>query len=226
MLMDTVKYAPSVRAFHFPPMLRGTDMGPLVVHVGVNMPTNLILIALGSGSVSEFGSFSVLVKNQDGDPGAIATAFPGIVATINLNCQGSIMPPLALPTGLVVAPSTVFAGMSLGDIVASTIALMADMAVSFGLNKLNNAISRSALGQRLAPTLGGLFLGMFFVGSPVGYSNTVSIGSLYGKIRDAYLGDIASGVDGAAGQTGKDAVDFAGRVPNAAIDYFLGGSSI
>jgi hypothetical protein len=173
-------------------LIRGTDIGPLIPHIGV--PQYLLpLIILTSASKSEFGASSVMTP--DG-PVAIACL---VVANLNLNCMGPTCPPL--PFGIVPAVATTTAGVTAMDLLCGALTLIFDAAVQYGLNRLLNSSGASrfvnwitrGLGQRVAaaglelavtsldshlaqflgrgmieqaiPTLIGLL-----IGSPLGYS--------------------------------------------------------
>lgn len=148
LFMPSVKKGTKTRSDSFPAMQRGTDIGPLTIHNGV--PSYLQpFIILGSSSVSEFGAFTVKVENLP-----VATAFPLKVVTYNLNCQGSAVPPLPLPSGLVAAvPATVFAGMNLGDIIASAACMAADMLVGLALSKLSSFLNSRFILQNITGPL-------------------------------------------------------------------------
>jgi hypothetical protein len=126
-VMPTHKKADTVEAIGFCVMQQGTDIGNLIPHVCA--PHYLLpLVILVSGSKSHFGVATVQVC---GSPIAVALA---VIYNFNLNCAGATRPPL--PTGLVIAPNTVIASMTLGDFLGGLFAMIIDGAIQFGLNKL------------------------------------------------------------------------------------------
>eukprot|EP01035_Chromulina_nebulosa_P062950 gene62950-86101_t len=123
-----------IQAGNRPVMQRGTDIGMGVPHVPIPpVPLNVLfpLHMISSGSISEFGAFTVLMQNKP-----VATAFPMVYATMNLNCQGPSTIPFPSTTDVVIAfpNSAVFAGMSPADILASLLALAMDVALQTALN--------------------------------------------------------------------------------------------
>ncbi len=179
-------------------VLQGSDIGPLIPHVPVPILPNILLVVIipGSGSVSEFFAFSVKAKDgTDGQMKPVATAIAGF-GGLNVNC-GS---PCAMPTGVVIAPSTVCTGFRLGDFFASLVGMAMDVGLSWGLSKLMGGLGRSfggiagrlagrfgpgivsgivgqapALARYLSPKVVenviATVLGMVAVGSPTGYSS-------------------------------------------------------
>jgi hypothetical protein len=93
-------------------MVRGTDIGPLIPHVGPPS-TTLPIDMLTSGSKSYFGVTKWKVKDQTGAAGCVAVGVLGLT-NLNLNC-GS---PAPTPFGLVIAPTTHLATLTLGDLVS------------------------------------------------------------------------------------------------------------
>lgn len=208
--MPTVKSTTTVVAnFTSTPIIQqGSDIGPFIVHVSAPHVL-LILYFLTSGSVSEFGAFSVQVQNRP-----VGTAIAGF-AGINLNCAF----PCAMPTGIVVAISTVFAGMKFGDYMASLASMAADVALSalitllgFGLGKgleagalrlLGRFISSGVLsagvvttGYNAVGTITMAVLGIWGIGSPIGYSLDSSHNTehpLRGSVIGNYWGNAKDG---------------------------------
>ena len=168
-------------------MQRGTDIQSLIPHIPLSPACTLAgLLTLFSGSKSHFGPRSVEVE---GTP--VAVALLGSV-NVNLNCGD-----LPMPTGYVIAPNTVVAGMTLGDVIGGIFAMMADTAMQYGMNKL--------LGP-LGPAFGGL--AGAFLGSPLGFSfngnghglpgavgRLMGIGSDGARNVGETLGDTLTGAD-------------------------------
>ncbi len=119
--------------FSLPAMQKGTDIGKMIVHVGNPANIKLPFIILGSGSKSHFGSSTVKVDGE-----TVGTACI-VYVNINLNCCD----PVNLPTGIVIAPSTTMAGMTLGDYIAGIVNMAVDIAVSYVVGK--------AVGKALGP---------------------------------------------------------------------------
>ena len=188
-------------------VLQGSDIGPLIPHVPIPPVPNLLLLVIipGSGSVSEFFAFSVKAKDgADGNVKPIATAIAGF-GGLNVNC-GS---PCAMPTGVVIAPSTVCTGFRLGDFFASLVGMAMDVGLSYGISRMFGsgiatrlmgriapgivaALGRTApmLVRYISPKIVGdvvtMVLGMVGVGSPTGYS------SEHGSVVGAFYGDAKS----------------------------------
>jgi hypothetical protein len=118
-----------------PAMVRGTDIGPLIPHVGPPSLT-LILEILFSGSKSHFGVASVQVKDQWGAAGNLGVALLGYVNP-NLNCGY----PMPTPFGVVIAPTTHVQSMTLGDFVAGVYLMTWDFALQSILNKAGGPLS-------------------------------------------------------------------------------------
>ena len=93
-------------------MVRGTDIGPLIPHVGppsITLPIEMVT----SGSKSHFGVTKWKVKDQTGAPGCVAVGVLGLT-NLNLNCGT----PAPTPFGLVIAPTTHLAALTLGDLIS------------------------------------------------------------------------------------------------------------
>jgi hypothetical protein len=106
-------------------MLRGTDIGPFIVHAGppsLTLPIELMT----SGSKSHFAASSIQLRDQHGKAGHLAGAVLGTMG-INLNC-GTPSP----TAGAVIAPTTVRLGMRVGDLVSG----LAGMATDYMLQRI------------------------------------------------------------------------------------------
>lgn len=110
-------------------MLRGTDIGPLIPHVGA--PNILLPLVLAmSGSKSHFACSTVV--SRDG-PVACALAF---IVNPNLNCAGPSTSPFPRPNGIVIAfYGTTFEGMTWGDLFAGALSMAFDCLVEGLINK-------------------------------------------------------------------------------------------
>jgi hypothetical protein len=129
-------------------MIRGTDIGPLIPHVGT--PQYLLPVTiLMSASKCEFGATSVMTPE-----GPIAVAVAAVV-NFNLNCMGPTCPPL--PLGLVPAVATEAAGFTLGDFLGGLAALVFDSALQYLINRAFGSAAVSGFFERVgARALGPL----------------------------------------------------------------------
>jgi hypothetical protein len=165
-------------------MSRGTDIGPFIPHIAPDLLAPLY--TLTSASKSEFGAHSV--KAPQG-PVAVASSQ---TFNLNLNCAGASTPPL--PSGFVLAPNTVLAGMTPGDFVAGLVGMVADSLVQFALNKLMGA-AMAPLGDIVGGIVGSL-LQTFGTGSPLGYSPSYTLlGGGYGTAMQAIQDSVQQHVD-------------------------------
>jgi hypothetical protein len=124
----------------------GSDIGPGIPHIPLP-PTHFLLSPMEtvfSGSKSHFGPASV--QTSQGPIGAALA----VVVNPNLNCGC----PCPTPTGLVIAPNTVLAHMTLGDVIGGFVAMYCDIVIATLLNVAT----------------GGNSWIQFFTGSPLGMS--------------------------------------------------------
>lgn len=137
----STQYSEKVLSENLATCQRGTDMGPFIPHIGFN-PINVLtpVIMIASSSISEFGSFTVLVKDNP-----VATACLKVV-NLNLNCGD----PFSTPFNIVIAPNTVMAGMSAGDYAGSLIAAIVDFATSYVANKISGLPGGGGLSKTIA----------------------------------------------------------------------------
>jgi len=98
-----------------PAMVRGTDIGPMIPHVGPPSIT-IAIEMLTSGSKSYFGSSQYQVNDQHKAPGNLACAALGFTNP-NLNCGM----PAPTPFGMVIAPTTHIVSMTIGDVIAGLV---------------------------------------------------------------------------------------------------------
>ncbi|AKT42713.1 hypothetical protein [Chondromyces crocatus] len=109
------------------PMGQGTDIGMLIPHIPLVPNVYFWLYTLASSSQSHFGVSSV---RTDAGPVAVAVL---VIVNFNLDCEGPLTCP-PLPTGLVLAPNTVLAGMTLGDFLASLVTMILTAAIQYVIN--------------------------------------------------------------------------------------------
>jgi hypothetical protein len=117
-----------------PVMCKGTDIGPMIPHIGVPSTTLMIEIAT-SGSKSHFGPSYYHVNDQTGAAGNPAVALLMSVNP-NLNCGY----PLPTPFGMVMALTTQALGMSWGDIVGGLYQMALDFMLQAILQKLGGSV--------------------------------------------------------------------------------------
>jgi hypothetical protein len=186
-----------------PIILQGSDIGPIIPHIPLAPCTPIPLlpiIILTSGSVSEYFAFSV---KAHGKPVANA---PLVFFTYNMNCGF----PCAMPLNVVFAPSLVFTGFRIGDVLAGVVGSLMDAALSFAINTAFNGLGMKGDGGLLGlitARMGGpviknaltsgftAILGSFGgLGSPIGYSNedTTVIGHYWGNAKGYVQERVAS----------------------------------
>ncbi len=120
-------------------MARGTDIGPLIPHIGPPSITLPIEVAF-SASKSHFGPRNYVEKDNTGGKNHIAAALGGFINP-NLNCGT----PCPTPTGMVLALNTHGVGMTPGDIAAGMTQMVVDVALQTALGYLGNGVG-AALG--------------------------------------------------------------------------------
>ena len=178
--------AARVFAEGYPVMLRGSDIGPFIVHAGppsLTLPIELMT----SGSKTHFGVSSIRLRDQHGAPGNPGCAALGAVG-VNLNC-GTPSPTV----GAVLAPTTVRQGARLGDLVSG----VAGMATDYMLQRIAGRLGElaahgaaglaSALGQRLGSVALGRVAARF--AGQAGIRGSMGTAAAAG--RDAIARDLA-----------------------------------
>jgi hypothetical protein len=138
-------------------MLQGTDIGPLIPHVGppsVTLPFDL----LGSSSKSYFAVASV---QADSKP-IVASLL--ITVDVSLNCGT----PFPTPTGFVLALTTHRVDMSWADIMAGLATMLADFVIQTILNRLGGAIGDRIAGMLRGPIMRSVFQRTLFNGLMAG----------------------------------------------------------
>jgi len=111
----------------FPTMIKGTDIGPLIPHIGapsVTLPIEIVF----SASKSHFGSSKY--KTEKG----IAAVSLLFLTNLNLNCGT----PIPTPTGVVLALATHRVDMTWGDLVAGALSMAVDFVIQKYLTKWGN----------------------------------------------------------------------------------------
>lgn len=116
------------------------DIGMFIPHIPLVPDVYFWLYILVSSSQGHFGVASVQT-----DKGPIAAALM-LFVNPQLQCEGPLTMPPA-PTGVVLAPNTVVAGMTIGDVIAGFVTMVITSAVTFGLaHFLNFAVPALANG--------------------------------------------------------------------------------
>lgn len=121
-------------------MQQGTDIGPLIPHIGppsVLLPLEILL----SSSKSYFG---VAQYPVEGRPVAVAMAG---MTNFNLNC-GTPMP---TPTGMVLAMNTHFVSMSMADVIYSTTYMALDWGLQTALQWAGGKVGGLVASQAALP---------------------------------------------------------------------------
>ncbi len=124
-------------AWHFPAMQKGTDIGRMLIHVGNPINLKLPFIIYNSSSKSFFGASTVKVENQ------VVAVSNAVVVNNNMNCND----PMNLPTGVVIAPNTVMAGMTIGDFLAGYVNITTDLLVGKALGKPGDYMGKKIIGK-------------------------------------------------------------------------------
>ena len=113
----------------FPTMIKGTDIGPLIPHIGppsVLLPVEMLF----SASKSHFGS-----SRYKTEEGVVAVSL-GFAINPNLNCGT----PVPTPTGFVLAPATHRVDMTWGDVFSGFMTMAVDFVVQKYLNKAGDKV--------------------------------------------------------------------------------------
>jgi hypothetical protein len=167
----TSKYTTSVFSDSIiPVMCKGTDIGPMIPHIGVPSTTLMIEIAT-SGSKSHFGPSYYHVKDQTDAPGNPAVALLMSVNP-NLNCGY----PFPTPSGMVMALTTQALGMTWGDIVGGLYQMALDFALQAILQKVGSLMGDVA--KSLAMDMG---IGALMALGPLERLLRVEVGPLLGR---------------------------------------------
>jgi hypothetical protein len=133
-------------------MQEGTDCGyGAVPHIGYVINPLWPLMMIFCKSKSNFACSTVKVENK-----CVATAIPYTFG-INVNC-GTV----STPTGFVICPTTIFAGLSFEDLAVGICAYLQDLVVDllfkeiFGSNQASNYLASRVLGGVWSTVIGKL----------------------------------------------------------------------
>jgi hypothetical protein len=132
-------------------MLSGTDIGPLIPHIGP--PSNTLPFdMLGSSSKSHF-----FVANIQAEGKPICAALL-ITVNPNLNCGM----PAPTPTGFVMAFTTHMVSMSMADICAGLAAMCCDIALQAACSAIGGAVSGAIMNRIRGPVMRAAFQNQLF----------------------------------------------------------------
>ncbi len=137
-IVGSAKLVPTVLSHNFITLNQGSDIGMGIGHIPLGPNWLFWLYPLTSGSVSHFGSFSVLSGNKP--TAAAIIPIPIIGLGINMNCSS----PCNLPGGRVIAPGCNMVGLGMADVFAGTISMALDAAVSFAAGKIGGKFINGA----------------------------------------------------------------------------------
>jgi hypothetical protein len=134
--------SPTVDTAAGQPLSKVFDIGMFIPHIGPNHPLLLGILLLTSSSQGHFGVASVEIQTNAGT-GPVAVALQ-LVTNPQLNCGDISFFPVPMPTGVLLAPNTVVAGLTLGDLIAGFLSMLvttiATAAIGFLLNKLGGPL--------------------------------------------------------------------------------------
>lgn len=116
---------------------RGSDSGMGVPHIPNTNTLLPAIIAFGSSKVM-FGSSKVQINAQGGAKHTGCCILPYVPMSFNLACND----PVKFPGDMVIAPNTVFVGMTLGDIVAGFVDMAVDIGLSYVTGKALGALNK------------------------------------------------------------------------------------
>jgi hypothetical protein len=232
-------------------MQMGTDIGPMIPHMGA--PSNLLAIEIPlSSSKSYFGPSNDLAEGKPIAAALLVNVNP------NLNCGT----PVPLPLGTVIALNTHYVGMSFADICGGLGAMASDWVVQSALqyfggrlgSKLAGKLFASRLGQYITGKVGAkihqraLFRALMSDekwasvaaldaarawerAAPAIFDETVGqvvgffTGGPMGADADT-IGGPGSTLAGEAGQRSQDRARGAGEAVGGALDNYLGDPSV
>jgi hypothetical protein len=169
-------------------MLKVTDIGPLIPHIGA--PSVLLAVEIPmSSSKSYFGCGKYVSKGQP-----VAVALLG-QTNLNLNCGT----PVPTPFGQVIALTTHYMDMSLGDILSGVLQMGFDFVLAWALNKLG-----SALGSKITSALGPRLFARFLPGATeaaMREGGDVALSEAFAGVQAAVRSELVSNVAGTAVST-------------------------
>lgn len=154
------------------PLSKVFDIGMLIPHIGPNHPLLLAILLFTSSSQGHFGVASVEIQvNAGKGPVAVALA---LVVNPQLNCNDRMFFPIPLPTGILITPNTVVAGLTLGDLLAGLLSMVITSVVTMAINKITGWVGgrlanlSSSLLNRVIMRMPDRVFRVFFQGTLIG----------------------------------------------------------
>lgn len=178
------------------PLSKVFDIGMFIPHLGPNHPLLLVILLLTSSSQGHFGVSSVEIQvNAGKGPVAVALA---LVVNPQLNCNDRMFFPIPLPTGILITPNTVVAGLTLGDLLAGLLSMVITSAVTavigLALNKIAGPVVKWVGGRFV--NLSHSLLGRIVMRMPDRYFRVFFQGTLIGAILAKRFGPHADALFG------------------------------
>ena len=201
-----------------PTIMKGSDIGPLIPHIG--SPSVLLLIEIPlSSSKNHFGS-----SKYKCDKGTVGVSLLFAI-NLNLNCGT----PAPTPTGVVIAVATHRVDMTWGDIYAGFMNMAADWLMQTALQwlggKVGGAVS-GMLGRAYAAVGAELLLGgapRFLLGPLFRLGSASSgMGRVFGRFGETITGTVIGFFTG--GPMGADAGTLGASTPGGAGSTFYSGA--
>jgi hypothetical protein len=144
-LSINAKYSKTVLGpFGIPPVGAQNDSGFMVPHVCIP-PNNVltpVIIGFG-GSKVMFSASTVQIDVDGGGKPFGACCFPFVPLSLNQACND----PCNYPGDVVIAPTNVMVGMTLGDIIGGLINIAVDCAISAIANKIGGGIAEGLMNK-------------------------------------------------------------------------------
>ena len=181
-----------------PTVMKGSDIGPLIPHIG--SPSVLLAIEIPlSASKNHFGS-----SKYKCDKGIVGVSLLPPV-NLNLNCGT----PVPTPTGIVIAVATHRVDMTMGDIYAGVMNMAADFLIQSVLQWLGGKAGGAA-SKALGSVYAGLGAALLESGAPMFIlvplfklgSNSSVLGRVFGRFGDTIAGTVIGFLTG--GPMGAD----------------------
>ncbi len=200
-----------------PTIMKGSDIGPMIPHIG--SPSVLLAIEIPlSSSKNHFGS-----SKYKCDKGTVGVSLLFAI-NLNLNCGT----PCPTPTGSVVAMATHRVDMTWGDIYAGFMNMAADFLMQTALQWLGGKVGTAAsgaLGRAYAAVGAGLLMArapMFIMGPIFRLGMTkVGVGRVFGRFGETITGTVIGFFTG--GPMGADVGTFGAPTPGGAGSTFYSG---
>jgi hypothetical protein len=139
------KYSKTVMGpFGIPPVGANSDSGFMVPHVCIPPNNALTPVIIGfGGSKVMFSASTVQIDVDGGGKPFGACCFPFVPLSLNQACND----PCNYPGDVVIAPTNVMVGMTLGDIIGGIVNIAVDCAISFVANKIGGGIASALMNK-------------------------------------------------------------------------------